>query len=154
MRAIDMKINCFRLFYFFLLVPPLLPAETNRWLSHDGGSEETGSAIKSFQCTVQKEGENVRLVMVSSWTPGATIEILGSASSADVKAVTTSEGSSAEQINFKFEDSFGNIGVGKLTSQLNKADLELTVTKPHTDFERARVTRQYRDLPILLSPST
>jgi hypothetical protein len=91
--------------------------------------------------------------MVSSWTPGATIEIRGTATSADVKAVTGIDGSPAEQITFKFEDSFGNVGVGRLTSRLTSADLELTVTGGQADLERSGVTRQYRDIPIHLEPA-
>lgn len=147
-------ISCRRLPLLLFLLPTVLIADTYRWLYSDSGSEDTGSATKTFECSVQKESPNVQLVMVSSWNPGATIEIHGLAMLADVKDVTETDGSHTEQITFHFEDSFGNAGVGTFRSRVDSADLELTVTEAHPDLERSKVARQYRDIPIHLKPAS
>jgi hypothetical protein len=147
-----MKIHTSLLTVLLFLTGTLLLASntTTTWLFHDDGSEETGSASKTLKCTIERSGDQVDLAILSLWQPGASVEIHGRATANDVQIVPGPNGSSIEEINFQFEDSFGNRGTGRCSIIGSTSTLLLSVTSPHADSARSRVTRQYADDPFEL----
>jgi hypothetical protein len=91
----------------------VLASNTTKWVFHDDGSEETGSASKTLKCTIERSGDQVDLAILSLWQPGASVEIHGRATASDIRILPGPGGASIEEINFQFEDSFGNTGNGR-----------------------------------------
>jgi hypothetical protein len=89
----------------------------------------------------RKNADEISISLDIVWEPGARVEIGGNANSAEVSAVTQTDGSVIYTVPFSFADGFNNTGVGTLTIHGDECLLSLAAT----NLVDGRAARQYSD---------